>query len=115
MAKFRLFYVITAKIRRGKAADAVQWWHERGKQMNEAAPGVKSVAAYITQFALGPSDYQIEIWMEIENYAAFDRVDQAMVAHPEQWIPLAESEELLEWGHGRIVGDWPQSGFFGGQ
>ena len=108
MEEYRIYHVSTAKIKPGKANEAVRWWQEKGKAMLESTPGFKSAKAYAVQFGLG-GEYSIEIWQEIENYAAYDRLDEDLEANPQNYAASAEAREFFEWGPARVMGDWPQS------
>jgi hypothetical protein len=108
MELYRIYHVATAKNKPGKWNEAVKWWQEKGKAMYESMPGVKSVKAYGAQFFLG-GKYGLEIWMEMENYAAYDRWDEDMVANPHKYAAFREGRELFEWGPARVMGDWPES------
>ena len=108
MAQYRIFHVSTLKARPGKRVESERWWTERGKAMYESVPGVKSVNAYAAQFGLG-SEYQIEVWLELESYSAFDQADQDVASNPQKYAALAETDELFEAGPARLVGDWPAS------
>ncbi len=110
MAQYRIYFVSTAKTRTGKGQDAVRWWNEKGKALFEATPGTKAVRAYTVQFGLG-GEYGLEVWREVEDYAALDRLDEDILANPAKYAPWAESRELFEWGPARLMGDWPQSQF----
>ena len=108
MEVYRIYHVSTAKIKPGKEAEAVKWWQEKGKTMYESLPGVKSVKAYGAQFGLG-GEYGLEIWLEMENYAAYDRIDEDLEANPQKYAALREAQNLFEWGPARLMGDWPES------
>jgi hypothetical protein len=85
----------------------VKWWQEKGKAFFEAFPGVKSVKAYAAQFGLGGN--LLEVWLELENYAALDRMDEDLTANPQKYAAWAETPDLFENGPARIMGDWPES------
>ncbi len=70
--------------------------------------GVKSVKGYGAQFGLG-GEYFIEIWLEMENYAAFDRIDVDLDTNPQNYAALGEVQDLLEFGPAHMMGDWPES------
>ena len=108
MEAYRLYHVRTAKIRPGKWNEAVKWWRDKGKATAESQPGVKSVRAYAVQFGLG-GEYILEFWMEMENYAALDRIDEDLEANPEKYAAWGEGRDLFEWGPARLMGDWPES------
>jgi len=110
MGVYRIYYVRTGKIKSGKADEAAKWWREKGKAMTESCPGVKSVKAYDAQYFLG-GEYDLEIWIEIENYAAFDRVDEDFLANPQKYAALREAQDVVEWGPSRLMGEWPESQF----
>jgi len=105
---YRIYHVWTAKIKPEKMGEAAKWWQEKGKATYESFPGVKSVRAYAAQFALG-GEYGLEIWVEMENYAAYDRWDEDLVANPQKYAAFREIRELFEVGPGRLMGDWPES------
>lgn len=107
MEEFKIYQVITTKIKSGKSSEAAKWWGEKGKATYEAFPGVKSVKAYGVQFGLGGSG--IEIWLEMENYAAFDRIDEDLDANPQKYAAFGEYLDLFESGETRIMGNWPES------
>jgi hypothetical protein len=110
VGKYRIYEVSTARIKPGKGAAVVKWWHEKGKAVYEVSPGTKSVKAYAVQFRLG-SQYQLEIWREIEDYGTYDRLDEDVLAHPENYAAFDEATNMLEFGPRRLMGDWPQSQF----
>lgn len=110
MGVYRLYVVWTAKIKPGKGDEYAKWWREKGKVMVESYPGTKSVRTYAAQFGLG-GEYGLELWAEIENYAAFDRLDEDMLANPQKYAPLREAQDLVEWGPARLMGDYPESHF----
>ena len=109
MEVYRIYHVVTAKIKPGKIMDeAAKWWREKGQESYESMPGVKSVRAYAAQWFLG-GEYGLEFWMEMENYAALDRIDEDWFANPQKYAAWGEALELFEWGPGRLMGDWPES------
>ena len=107
MEKYRIYHVSTAKIKPGKQKDAVKWWQEKGKAVHESMPGSRSAKAFAVQFGLGGS--RIEIWTEMENYAAYDRVDEDLEANPQKCGALGEGHDFFDWGPSRVMGDWPES------
>ena len=110
MGVYRLYHVWTAKSKPGKRGEAKKWWLEKGKPLLESVPGAKSVRAYAVQFGLG-GEYGLEIWVEKENYAAYDRVDEDALANPQKYAAWFEAQDVLEWGPSRLMGDWPESQF----
>jgi TPR repeat protein len=110
MEEFRIYFVYTAKFKPGKTKEAVKWWQEKGKAFKESFPGTKSVRAYAVQFRLG-GEYDIEIWVERENYASLDLLDKDIDQNPQKYSPIKEAQELFDWGPSRIMGDWPESMF----
>ena len=76
--------------------------------MYESFPGVKSVKAYGAQFGLG-TKFGLEIWLEMENYAAYDRIDVDLEANPQKYAAMDESNDLFDFGPARVMGDWPES------
>lgn len=112
MEEYRLFFVGQGKVKPGKFKEATEWWEEKGKPDILKDPWTVSLNAYAVQFGLG-GEYTIEIWQEIENYAAFDAMDKKFTDDPQGaqetldvWI---ESNEFFEWGPSRLMGDWPES------
>jgi hypothetical protein len=111
MEAYRKYWVVTARSRPGKSAEAAKWWRETGKACFEATPGVKSVRAYGCQFGLG-GEFGLEIWQEIENYAIFDRIDEDMISgNADTYAWLVQWRELFEDGPARLMGEWPESQF----
>ena len=109
MGMYRIYFVETAKPKPGKSDTATKWWREKGKAFYESLPGVKSVRAYVSQFGLGGA-YGLEIWTEVENYAAMDRWDEDIAANPQKYGPaIREFHDLFESGPSRLMGDWPES------
>ena len=108
MPPYRLFHVSTATLRPAKRAAAIRWWREEGRAFYAGLPGVAGVQAYAPQFGLGGT--AIEIWLELESYAAYDRTEAAIAAEPGRYAePFQRATELLEWGPSRLVGEWPES------
>ena len=108
MEAFKIYHVATAKIKPGKGNEASKWWREKGKAVYESIPGFKSAKAYGVQFGLG-GEYALEIWLEVENYAAYDRADEDLESNPQNYAAFGEAQDLLEWGPARVMGDWPES------
>jgi hypothetical protein len=107
MDPFKIYQVITVQVKTGKSSEAQKWWSEKGKAAYESGPGVKSAKAYAVQFGLGGSF--LEFWMEMENYAAFDRIDEDLDANPQKYAAFGEFSEIFESSTTRIMGDWPES------
>lgn len=107
MEEFKIYSVFRMGIKTGKGGEAAKWWREKGKAFYEGFPGVKSVKSYATQFGLGGS--YVEVWMELENYAAFDQMDVDMAANPQKYAAWGDTDELFEPGTTCIMGDWPES------
>ncbi len=112
MGAYRIFLVGQAKIKPGKFEEATRFWREKGAADILSDPWTKSLHCYAAQFALA-GEYQIEVWQELENYAAFDQMDKAALDDPdaqkkkrELW---KEANDLFEWGPTRLMGDWPES------
>jgi len=110
MEKYRIYEVNSIRIKPGKGAAVVEWWHEKGKAAYEVSPGTKSVKAYAVQFGFG-GQYQLEIWREIEDYGTYDRLDQDILAHPENYAAFSGVNDILEVGPTPLMGDWPESQF----
>lgn len=110
MEEYRIYIVWTAKVKPGKTKETLKWWQEKGKDLFESSPGTKSVRTYAVQFGLG-GEYNIEIWVEEENYASLDLLDKDMDQNPQKYSPLKEAQGLFDWGPTRIMGDWPESVF----
>lgn len=110
MEKYRIYEVSTARIKPGKSAAVVEWWHGKGKAAYGVSPGTRSVKAYAVQFGFG-GQYQLEIWREIEGYGTYDRLDEDIIAHPENYAAFGEVSDILEFGPSRLMGEWPESQF----
>ena len=112
MEAYRLFWVGTFKIKSGKAAEAEKWWREKGVPDILSDPWTKSLKCYAVQFGLG-GEYAIEVWQELQNYAAFDQMDRSIIDNPEKtrksWQLWKEAIDYFEWGPARLMGDWPES------
>jgi hypothetical protein len=109
---YKLYMVGSAKIKSGKFEEATKWWKHKGLPDIRSRPWVKSIKCYAGQFGLA-GEYDIEIWEEIEDYAAMDAMDKWIEEDPkraeknrELW---KEGNELFEWGPTRLMGDWPES------
>ena len=107
MEAFKIYYVFTMNVKPGKSNEATKWWQEKGKAVYESTPGVKAVKSYAVQFGLGGN--HIEIWLEMENYAAFDRIDEDLESNPQKYAAFGESQDLFESSSARVMGDWPES------
>ena len=112
MAEYKLFMVETANMKAGKGPEAARWWREKGLPHLRSLPWARSVKSYAVQFGLG-GEYAIETWVEIEDYAAMDVMDNWWIEDPERaertrnmW---KEAAEYFEWGPTRLMGDWPES------
>lgn len=108
MEAYKIHYVFTTRVKPGKGAETVKWWREKGKATYELLPGVRSVRAYAVQFGLG-GEYGIEIWMEMENYAALDLIDEDLETNREKYAAFGDADELFDYGPARLMGEWPQS------
>ena len=108
MANYRIYQVTTFTIRPERRIEGEKWWQNTGKGLIESLPGVKSVHAYAAQFGLG-SEYQLEVWTELESYAALDEWDRTIAANPQKYRGFGEAAQYFEYGPGRVVGDWPAS------
>jgi hypothetical protein len=112
MEAYKLYLVSTAKIKAGKFVEATKWWGEKGIPDILSRPYTKSLHCYAGQFGLG-GEYEIEVWQEIENYAAMDAMDDWVIEDPERATQSIEywkeANELFEWGPSRLMGDWPES------
>jgi len=112
MGTYRIFLVGQAKIKPGKFEEATKFWREKGAPDILSEPWTKSLRGYASQFGLG-GEYGIEVWQEIENYAALDAMDNAVLNSPEEaqrkreiW---KEAVDYFEWGPAKLMGDWPES------
>jgi hypothetical protein len=107
----RIFWVGQFKIRSGMDGEALAWWREKGQPDILAEPCTKSLRAYAVQFALG-GEHTVEIWQELENYAALDMMEKDFQRRPEFYAEhmqhLREADNLLEWGPARLIGEWPK-------
>ena len=114
MGAYKLYWVGQCKIKPGKSTEAQKWWEEKGKPNILSKPWTKSVKIYAVQFGLG-GEYIIEIWSELESYASFDEMDKFWEENSEEAKQfdevLEEANEYFEWGHSRLMGDWPESNF----
>lgn len=112
MEEYKLYLVGQAKIKPGKFSKAAKWWREKGAPDVLSDPWTKSLRCFATQFGLG-GEYSIEIWQEIEHYAAFDQMDKDILDNPEKYKNKLEiwneANEYFEWGPNRLMGDWPES------
>jgi hypothetical protein len=112
MADYKLFMVSTFKIKPGKGVEATKFWREKGLPDIRSRPWVKSLRCYAGQFGLA-GEYQIEVWEEIENYAAMDAMDTWIEEDPKRMMKLIEmwkeGNDYFEPGPSRLMGDWPES------
>jgi len=112
MEVYRIYMVGSAKIKPGKFVEATKWWSEKGAPEMASRPWTKSLKCFAGQFGLG-GEYSIEIWQEIENYAALDQIDKWLLDNPGKAAEMMEiwkgADELFEWGPNRLMGDWPES------
>ena len=105
-AGYRLFYVSTWSTVPGKGVEA-RGWYEKARELWSRLPGVQSIDAFVPQFSLGPSAGDIEIWSEIDDYAVFDRWDQAAGDLADEFMALSKvAAECVVQGPSRLVGDW---------
>jgi hypothetical protein len=110
MDTYRIYYVTTAKPKTGKVEAAARWWAETGRKQFESKPGTKSVRAYITQMGLSSEAFPLEIWQEIENYAAFDQWGQKTRSDPAWFVTFfTELHQYYDLGPSRIMGEWSES------
>lgn len=112
MEEYRLYWVGQAKIKPGMGAQATKWWQEKGAPDILSDPWTKSLRCFAIQFGLG-GEYSIEVWQELENYEAFDKMDLWFLDNPDKaktkqeiW---EEANDYFEWGPNRLMGDWPES------
>ncbi len=110
MEGYKIYTVLTAKIKPGKEGDAAIWFRDKAKPQLEACPGIKEVKAYSVQFLCGP-EYGFELWLERESWAALDWDHDDVVKNPQKYSSWKETPDLFEWGPGRLVGEWPGSYF----
>jgi hypothetical protein len=111
MEQYKSYLVYTARTRLGKREEAASWWRDKGKPMYESAPGFLSATAFASQWRLGQGRYDLEIWVELKDYASLDRLDEDAMVNPQKYAAYGESLEIFEWGPSRMVGEWPQSQF----
>ena len=103
---YRLFYVSTWSTVPGKGVEA-RAWYEKARELWNRLPGVRSIDAFVPQFALGPDAQSVEIWMEIDNYEVLDQWDSAAGELGDEFIALSKvAAECVDQGPGRLVGDW---------
>ena len=114
MEKYKLYWVGQGKVKTGKYIEAIKWWKEKAAPDILADPWTKSLKCFAGQFGLG-GEYTIEIWQEIESYAAFDKMDKfweedSDSANKKLEI-MKEGNEFFDWGPSRLMGDWPESSY----
>lgn len=109
MTAYRIYHVWSGSIKAGKLDLFAQWYARCGSKALAAIPGVQSVRAFARQFGLGPDALDVEIWMEIESYGTYDRLDADMMRNPDKYAWWSEIEEFLEQRNSRIMGDFPES------
>ena len=103
---YRLYYVTTYELIPGKAMDAREWYTQ-GRALWLRLPGVRSVDAYVQQFALGAASQQLEIWTEIDDYAVLDQWDGAAAEFGDEVVALAKiAAGCVRQGPARLVGDY---------
>jgi|SoiMetStandDraft_5_1073268.scaffolds.fasta_scaffold552163_1 hypothetical protein len=100
-------FVTTARPRSGQALAAAKWWRDKGQSFFASMPGVKGVTAYAVQFGLG-GEYSVEIWQEIDGYAALDKWATEFRAQRQNYDLFGEFLQLYEVGPTRILGRWPE-------
>ena len=110
MSAYRIYYVTTGRPKAGKIEAAGRWWAEVGLKSFEAMPGTKSVRAYITQFGLGAGEFPLEIWQELQSYAAFDEMDKGAEFDIAAYTNFqTDFNKYYDLGPCRIMGEWPAS------
>lgn len=109
MSGYRIFHVWSGRLKAGKANLFAQWYGHVGQNLMASIPGVLSVQAYARQFGLGPGELDIEIWMEMDSYATYDRFDRDAIEYPDKYESWYEIEEFLEHRSSRVMGDFPAS------
>ena len=118
MEVYKIYLVGYAKVKPGKFVEATKWWREKGAPDITSRPWTKSLRCFAGQFGLG-GEYDIEIWQEIENYAALDQIDKWLIDDPDKAAEVREiwkeADELFEWGPNRLMGDWPESSLLPGE
>ena len=105
MEVYRLFLVGHAKIKSGKFAEATKWWKEKGMPDILSQPYIKSLKCYAGQFGLG-GEYDLEIWQEIENYAAMDQMDTWILEDPERAEKSRDLWKQMSCSSGDPAGSW---------
>ncbi len=105
-AGYRLFYVTTWSTLPGKGAEARDWY-DQARKLWSRFPGVRSIEAFAAQFGLAPASDQIEIWIEIDDYAVLDRWDEATPEFADEFIALTNlAAGSVRQESARLVGDW---------
>jgi hypothetical protein len=103
---YRLFYVTTWETMPGKREE-VAAWYEQARDLWSRLPGVRSIEAFVPQFALGPSAQSVEVWAEIDDYGVMDRWDEAAATMGAEFLALGEQSAVcVQQGPSRLVGDW---------
>lgn len=104
-APYRLFYVLTYATQPGKLGEAVSWY-EQGLGVWTRMPGVISVQGLTQQFNLGPDEYHIEIWFEIEDYSVLDAWDRVGGELQSDFIELVKAaQSCVKPGPARLMGE----------
>jgi hypothetical protein len=92
----------------GSKLNAAQYFKVKGLPYFRKMPGVKSVRAYQGRFGFGSMDYDIEIWLELEDMASLDTWEDYVVSHQVEVLAFeAEWGQHFEGRGSRLMGDWP--------
>jgi hypothetical protein len=112
MEAYRIYLVMAGRFKEGKDEEATRWWREKGAPDLLSEPWTKSLRVYAGQFGL-TGKYNLEIWREIDDYAALDRIDEWFIEDPARAKKKTdlwkEAADYFEWGPARLMGDWPES------
>jgi hypothetical protein len=109
---YKLYIVAPFKILPGKGPEGKKWWTEKGAPAFASKPWIKSMRCYGLALYMS-TDCGLEVWCEIENFAAMDAIDSWFAGNPKEAKAFAsilrDGEEYIEWGQVRLMADWPES------
>lgn len=106
---YQAYYVMTYSIMSGKMPAALDWY-ANASEVWSRMPGVRSVRGYVQQFSLGPRDHDLEVWLEIEDYATLDRWDSLPADLAAEYLAqVRQAQDCVRLGRARIMGDFAGS------
>jgi hypothetical protein len=93
---------------RRSGSNAAQFYKSKALSYYQKLPGVKSVRAYQGRFGFGPTNHDIEIWLELDDMASLDMWEAYVISHQEEVSAFeAEWDRHFENRGSRLMGDWP--------